>query len=455
MPKASAITAQDDSNKFTEGAWLEVIEQMEHAYTQLINHQVELEQKNRELEEVNQLISSVQRSMTEVLLVTDLSGKVIQVNHSLEQLANEKSAQLNHQDVSVFFSDDDQATIAYVHQQKEFSQHEVTFKFNNSNYPIILNGSRLLDANQQVQGMVLVGREISDLRLAYKKLAESHQALKTTQEQLVNAEKMASLGRLVAGVAHELNNPISFIYGNTHALMSYAKKLIPYLTKIQFENANDPQNNNEVLESEHRKITKILADLPSLLDGTLEGVERVRDIVLDLLQFSSGQQYEFKRFDLIHAITTTLRWVNKEHNVEVSCQLPNHFEIEGQPGRIQQVIMNLIQNALDALEEIDNAQLSVSLTHNNEHCELSIKDNGLGIEESILPHIFEPFVTTKDTGKGTGLGLSLSYRFISDHGGSLTAHNHSDGGAEFILKLPLTLSASTTMQSEQNNAYPS
>ena len=196
------------------------------------------------------------------------------------------------------------------------------------------------------------------------------------------------------------------------------------------------------------KITKILADLPSLLDGTLEGVERVRDIVLDLLQFSSGQQYEFKRFDLIHAINTTLRWVNKEHSVKVNRQLPEHFEIEGQPGRIQQVIMNLIQNALDALENIENAELSVSLIHNDDYCELSIKDNGLGIEESILPHIFEPFVTTKDTGKGTGLGLSLSYRFISDHGGSLTAHNHSDGGAEFILKLPLTLPVSTTMQSD-------
>ena len=303
--------------------------------------------------------------------------------------------------------------------------------------------------------MVLVGREISDLRLAYKKLAESHQALKTTQEQLVNAEKMASLGRLVAGVAHELNNPISFIYGNTHALMSYAKKLIPYLTKIQQqhqqENGKNPQKSNEILESEHHKITKILADLPSLLDGTLEGVERVRDIVLDLLQFSSGQQYEFKRFDLIHAINTTLRWVNKEHSVKVSCQLPKHFEIEGQPGRIQQVIMNLIQNALDALEEVENAQLSVSLIHNDEYCELSIKDNGLGIEESILLHIFDPFVTTKDTGKGTGLGLSLSYRFISDHGGSLTAHNHCDGGAEFILKLPLTLPVSTTKQSDQYN----
>ncbi len=429
MAKAQPFVDHQESDKLTEKAWLEVIQQMEHAYTELISHQIELEQKNRELEEVNQFISSVQRSMTEVLLVTDLSGKVIQVNHSLQQLAKYKSSELTHHDIAEFFSSKDLCTISLIHQHKEFSQHEVSFKFNNQHYPIILNGSRLLDANQQVQGMVLVGREISELRLAYKKLEESHQALKLTQEQLVNAEKMASLGRLVAGVAHELNNPISFIYGNTHALMSYAKKLIPYLAKIQ------QQNDNETPEAQ--KIDKILKDLPSLLDGTLEGVERVRDIVMDLLQFSSGQQYEFKQFDLIHTVETTLRWVNKEKSVMVNYQLPDHLEMEGQPGRIQQVIMNLVQNALDALEETDNAQLDVTLTHTEHHARLSIKDNGAGINAEILPQIFEPFVTTKGTGKGTGLGLSLSYRFVSDHGGTLVARNHPSGGAEFILTLPL------------------
>lgn len=428
MTKVQPLVDNIDSSQLTEAAWLDVIQQMEQAYTELISHQIELEQKNRELEEVNQLISSVQRSMTEVLLVTDLSGKVIQVNHSLEQLAQHSHEEMKHHDIAEFFSSKDSNTISLVHQHKEFSQHEVSFKFNNQHYPIILNGSRLLDANQQVQGMVLVGREISELRLAYKKLAEGHQALKTTQEQLVNAEKMASLGRLVAGVAHELNNPISFIYGNTHALMSYANKLIPYLAQIQ-------QTQTDTAES--KKVNKILKDLPSLLDGTLEGVERVRDIVMDLLQFSSGQQYEFKLFDLVHTIKTTLRWVNKEKSVKVNYQLPQHLDIEGQPGRIQQVIMNLVQNALDAMEDVTNAQLDVCLTNDDKDVTLSIKDNGLGIKEDILAQIFEPFITTKDTGKGTGLGLSLSYRFITDHGGTLTARNNDNGGAEFILTMPL------------------
>ena len=429
LPKSDA----SDPNALTESAWLEVIQQMEHAYTELINHQVELEQKNRELEEVNQLISSVQRSMTEVLLVTDLSGKVIQLNHSLSQLNGNDNINLINKDIDQLFSAEDKDTISLVHQQKEFSQHEVSLTLGKQVFPIVLNGSRLLDGNQQIQGMVLVGREISELRRAYKKLADSHQELKLTQEQLVNAEKMASLGRLVAGVAHELNNPISFIYGNTHALMSYTKKLMPYLETIQ----KLPLSSELVDNDTTKKIDKIVRDLPSLLDGTLEGVERVRDIVMDLRQFSSGQQYEFKHFDLVHTIDTTLRWLLKDQQVDVTISLPEVLEIEGQPGRIQQVLMNLIQNALDALENIEGSKLVITLTEEPDFACVTIADNGCGIPKEILPHIFEPFVTSKDSGKGTGLGLSLSYRFVSDHGGLLSAENLEQGGAMFTLKLPL------------------
>ena len=172
-----------DSAALTENAWLEVIQQMEHAYKELINHQVELEHKNRELEQVNQLISSVQRSMTEVLLVTDLSGKVIQVNHSLTELNGLEHKKLIGLDIDHLFSPQDHNTISLVHQQKEFSQQEVTLVLSDQQYPIVLNGSRLLDGNQQIQGMVLVGREISELRRAYKELADSHHELKVTQTQ--------------------------------------------------------------------------------------------------------------------------------------------------------------------------------------------------------------------------------------------------------------------------------
>ncbi len=130
--------------------------------------------------------------------------------------------------------------------------------------------------------------------------------------------------------------------------------------------------------------------------------------------------------------------MTKEQTVAVNCQLPEYLDIEGQPGRIQQVVMNLIQNALDALENTENATLSIILEHDDNYVNVVIRDNGNGIKPEILPHIFEPFVTTKNSGKATGLGLSLSYRFISDHGGMLLAKNHEEGGAEFTLRLPIS-----------------
>ena len=430
-PDTNALNAK----QMTEAAWVEVIQQMEQVYSNLISYQVELEQKNRELEEVNQLISSVQRAMTEVLLVTDLSGKVIQHNSSLEQVTGLDAAQISGMDVYSLFAPEDQTVLSLIKQHKEFSQKEVTLCHPVEELPLVINCSRLLDSNQQVQGMVLIGREVGELRRAYVKLEQSHKELKLTQEQLVNSEKMASLGRLVAGVAHELNNPISFIYGNTHALADYCERLTEYLSQIQ-----QTELPSSVVDSQKTlKIEKILRDLPSLLDGTMEGVERVRDIVMDLRQFSSGQTQEFRPFDLIHIINTTLRWVVKEHPLNAHCDMPDSLEIVGHPGRIHQVLMNLVQNSLDVVEGYDNPELWIRVETDDKDVTVIIQDNGPGIDEAILPQVFEPFVTTKETGKGTGLGLSLSYRFVRDHGGQLTAANHPDGnGAVFTLQLPLT-----------------
>ncbi|RDE19853.1 PAS domain-containing protein [Motiliproteus coralliicola] len=422
-----------DPQEMTEAAWVEVIQQMEQVYSNLISYQVELEQKNRELEEANQLISSVQRAMTEVLMVTDLSGKLIQHNEPLEQMTGRDRIELAQRDIASLFSADDHQVLALVKQHKEFSQREVTLLGQQENLPLIVTGNPLLDSNRQVQGMVLVGREVSELRRAYEDLAKSLEELKLTQQQLVNSEKMASLGRLVAGVAHELNNPISFVYGNTHVLSEYCKRFSAF-----FELLDQAPLPDSLLDAKQRlKIDKTLRDLPSLLEGTTEGVERVRDIVMDLRQFSSGQQQEFRPFDLVRIINTTLRWVTKEHPIELHCRLPDALELVGHPGRIHQVMMNLVQNSLDVIEGLEQPQLWIDLDSDGENARVVVRDNGPGIDESILPQVFEPFVTTKETGKGTGLGLSLSYSFVRNHGGELSAANHPDGGAEFTLILPL------------------
>ena len=433
QPKASATDTLPDASQMTESAWVEVIQQMEQVYSNLINHQVELEQKNQELDEINQFISSVQRAMTEVMIVTDLSGRILQTNASLESLLAAHRPALKGSQLLSLFTDDCHTRLAPVLDKQELRDCEVTLKLPDGEVPLLINASQLKDAHQQLMGMVIIGREIGELRRAYQDLAESHAQLQKTQQQLIHAEKMASLGRLVAGVAHELNNPISFVYGNTHVLQDYGQRLAAFLSQL-----TETQLPLELQGSlEKLKIKKILKDLPSLLEGNMEGVERVRDIVMDLRQFSSGQQQERRPYDLVHILNTAIRWVCQERPLAISSQLPAELQLVGHPGRIHQVLMNLLQNALDAMETTDNPGLAITLDQQDDLVKLIICDNGPGIDPAMLEQIFEPFVTSKTTGKGTGLGLSLSYNFVRQQGGELIGRNHPDGGAEFVLTLPL------------------
>ena len=284
-------------------------------------------------------------------------------------------------------------------------------------------------------GMVLIGRPVGELRRAYEALHLAHSELQQAQQQLVNAEKMASLGRLVAGVAHELNNPISFVYGNVHALARYRERLARYLAAV--DAAGLPDELRQLRDELH--VPKILADIAPLLDGTLQGAERVRDLVQDLRRFSSGQSGERSRFDLVHVVATAVHWVTKgaRQDLLVDLQAPAVLQIDGHPGQLQQVLMNLVQNAIDALRDIERPRIEVRVDVVDGQARVRVHDNGAGIAQDDLVRVFDPFFTTKPLGQGTGLGLSISYGIVNEHGGRLTAANHVQGGALFTLLLPL------------------
>ena len=282
--------------------------------------------------------------------------------------------------------------------------------------------------------MVMVGRPLGELQKAYKELNQAHAELQLAQERLVQSEKMASLGRLVAGVAHELNNPISFVYGNMHALQRYTDRLCTY-----FDAIGKGYSREQLREMRHEmRLDKAIKDLNSLVDGTMEGADRVKDIVNDLRQFSSTQVSEKKTFDLNHVITTALHWIIKESKapVEVITDLPETLEAFGHSGQIHQVVVNLIQNAIDAMMESKLKRLSLSVKEQNSKIILKVHDSGPGIKDEDFLRLFEPFYTTKPVGMGTGLGLSISYSIVSEHGGELKITNHPEGGALAILTLP-------------------
>jgi len=423
----------------TEEAWIEVIHKMDSVYADLVHSQVELEVKNTELEEAQLFINSVLSAMTDTLIVCDTKGVILQVNSALETLTGKiKEDYLQHslQDV---FSEDSQEMLDYF---PEKMRHEslIDCEVNvlcadGTTTPLSMNCSSRYDANGVLTGMVLIGRPLGELRHAYKKLNSAHTELKRTQQQLIHSEKMASLGRLIAGVAHELNNPISFIFGNMHALGRYGSRINQYL------NAVDAQVDSPELKKLHTKlkINRIQNDMDSLIEGSLEGAERVNNIIQDLRNYSGAQKEEYTLFELNHVIKKAVNWALKTDKVkpEIQYNLTDDIKINSCKGQIHQVLVNLIQNARDAMETITHPKLMIATEVIDEIVNVQVIDWGVGITERDVKKIFDPFFTSKPVGQGTGLGLYISYGLAHELKGDLTFKNNPQGGAEFILSLPI------------------
>jgi two-component system sensor histidine kinase HupT/HoxJ len=423
----------------SESAWIEVIQKMDMVYADLVHYQVELEQKNAQLEEAQQFIRSVLESMTEVLIVCDIQGRIQQINQALEVLTGKAESELLKRPFNELFGLESLPLVAQF-AEKLGREAIVDCEVNlltkeGGTMPLAMNCSSRYDVKGRLVGMVLIGRPVGELRRAYEALNKAHRELKQTQEHLVHSEKMASLGRLVAGVAHELNNPISVVFGNMHALKRYSERINDYLreTGEHLEPALHQQ-----LRQRHR-IDRIEADIGPLIDGTMEGAERISRIVLDLRRYSGVQREQAERYDLSQVVLTAAEWVIKaaREKPQVSYELPPELQIRGRQGQVHQILINLVQNALDVMEGQQPPRLTIACRRDGAHAWITVRDNGPGIAQADLKKLFEPFFTTKAVGKGTGLGLYISYGLAQDMGGDLWAANHPDGGAVFTLLLPL------------------
>jgi two-component system, NtrC family, sensor histidine kinase HupT/HoxJ len=438
------VCLPDDSmaaagQELAEAAWIDVIQRMDEVYSELVASQETLETKHRELAEAHHFTEGVLAAMTDVLVVCDTVGKVRQVNRAMLQLTGHAESELVGRELAELVEDSQarsQIATLLAAGRSDVQDVEIALpRQQGEPVPVTWNVSPLYDGEGRYSGFVAVGRPIGELKRAYAQLQAAHQALKSAQAQLVQAEKMASLGRLVAGVAHELNNPISFILGNAHAMQRYAGKLTRYLNAIH---AHDLSSDNQALRIE-LKIDRLLADLPSLSAGLMEGAERSGHIVDALKRFSAVEENTRQRVDLADLAQRAVHWVSRAapFRVEVSCSgLDEPAWVCGSANQLQQVLVNLIQNAFDAIEKTPQPTLQLRLERAGDMVELGLLDNGPGISEEALPLIFDPFFTTKPIGKGTGLGLSISYGIVERHGGQLSADNPLGGGACFTLRLP-------------------
>ncbi|MFT3957475.1 MAG: histidine kinase dimerization/phospho-acceptor domain-containing protein [Piscinibacter sp.] len=424
-----------------DAAWVDVIAKMDEVYSQLVQDEIALEEKNAQLEQSQQFIFSLLSAMSDVLVACDGAGRIEETNAALRELVGRSEAELRGTPLQGLLAD--AASVQRIAQAlattpRGGSTIEIDLRdAQGQPVPVDLNITPRFNAAGQRVGHVFVGRPLGELKRAYHQLREAHEALKRTQQQLLHSEKMASLGRLVAGVAHELNNPISFVLGNVHALQRYTERLREYLGAIHAKAGADEQ---AALRAKLR-IDHLLSDLPSLMEGTLEGARRTADIVQGLKRFSAMDRGERSEVDLNGVIERAIHWVRKgtAPSFAVHWTAGPPCTIHGNAGQLLQVVMNLVQNAYDAAATRERSEpaLWITLERDGDNARLRLRDNGPGIAAEHLSRIFDPFFTTKPVGKGTGLGLSISYGIVEQHGGRLSAGNHAQGGAEFVLELPV------------------
>jgi signal transduction histidine kinase len=314
-----------------------------------------------------------------------------------------------------------------------------------------LQSEQLLNYSQDLE--LKVAERTQELSLKNNQLQELLEKLHTTQVQMVQTEKMSSLGQLIAGIAHEINNPINFISGNITYIDSYARSLLDVVQTYQTHYPNPPQSLQAILDE--LELDFLYDDLGKLLQSMKIGTQRIRQIVLSLRNFSRLDEAEFKAVDLHEGIDNTLlilqhRLKAKPENaaIEVVKDYGPLPLVECYPGQLNQVFMNLIANAIDALEEAhqrrQNRQtapgriwISTQVVSNN-RVQVVVADNGAGIPEAVRSRIFDPFFTTKPIGQGTGLGLSISYQIVAEkHQGSMECDSAPGEGSKFVIEIPI------------------
>lgn len=282
-----------------------------------------------------------------------------------------------------------------------------------------------------------------DLMLEQIKLKNTLNVLRETQGLLVHSEKMNAMGQLVAGIAHEINNPLSFVYSNLHSLKSSIKQYQSALGLLEnlLLNREETALSAQVAHIREEKDLDFLnEDMILMADESLEGLKRVKEIVENLREYSRLDRAEKDHSDLIQCISSTVNILKpelRERSIDFTLDGPETLFLDFYPAQFNQVIMNLLMNAIQAIDR--NGIINISITKDMEEVRISVRDSGPGIPEEIRSKIFDPFFTTKEIGMGVGIGLSISYRIIHNlHKGQLILDKDDTNGACFIISIPYT-----------------
>ncbi len=310
----------------------------------------------------------------------------------------------------------------------------------------------LNDNNSKLQTEIEKRKTIENqLRMSKKELEETLAKLQRTQSQIIQAEKMASIGQLAAGVAHEINNPTAYVSSNLNTMAEYQEQMTDLLSQYGALAASlkalagDIDLPAEIFDSlkalrlveEEIDMAFLREDFPELIAESCEGAERIRKIVADLKDFAHPGDQGYKQADINQGLDSTINivWNEIKYSSNLSKDYADLPPVKCFPQQINQVFMNLLVNAAQAIEK--EGLIKVCTRHHNDKVKIQISDNGRGIPEAIQNKIFDPFFTTKDIGEGTGLGLSLAYSIIEKHQGTIEVESQEGQGTTFTIFLPV------------------
>ena len=430
----------------------------------------------------------VARVLPEPLILATVNGEILMANRPFTKILNCRSKDLQGKNLLELVDNPPDQVLEYLKtcaRSRQLSLGSLTFILpNNDPLTYRAEGAIIQPASHESPALILLRlqnsaaanldftvlnqkidqlsqeihhRKQAEAALSQKnqELEEAFRQLKNTQLQLIQTEKMSSLGQLVAGIAHEINNPVTFIDGNLVHAEEYIETL---LQLVQMYETAYPDSSPEIEEFKAEiDLDFVVEDLENLLDSMRKGTQRILKIVKSLRNFSRLDESGCKAVDIHEGIESTLVILRdrletslQSGKIEVIRDYGNLPLIECYPGQLNQVFMNLISNAIDALVESDqkpppdrnsphSSQIIISTQLiDHKSIRISIKDNGSGICDQVCPHIFNPFFTTKPVGKGTGLGLSISYQIITQlHQGQLICRSTPHQGTELGVEIPI------------------
>ena len=325
---------------------------------------------------------------------------------------------------------------------------EAAEKYRQGNFSVHLEKTNYEEINTLIETYNSMGESLNELYTSLEmkveertvELEKAYKELQNTQAMMVHSEKMRSLGELVAGITHEINNPVNFIYGNLFHLQNYSNDLTSLISDITDATQNAPEEIKKKIDNLKKQYDYefIKEDLPALIKSCQDGTERTKNIIMDLKNFSRMGEKITSTVDLASEIDTTLNILHNKIKNRITIHkdyAPDLPKIDALGGQLNQVFMNILDNAAYAIKETGN--IKITMRNDEKYVTIEIEDDGCGMNKETTDKIFDPFFTTKPVGEGTGLGMSISYKVIKNHNGNIKVESEEGKGTKFTIKLPI------------------